>query len=112
MKKQIKLKDAIGQTLEAVEFSGGWAAEQVLMVFADGTFAVLGVERDDEQDSAEIVEASLDLYWFETAKLIRSGIGTPDEIMDMEQAIWDKKLAQQEAKDRAELARLKAKYGE
>jgi hypothetical protein len=115
MKTEVKLTESVGKTLTAVEFSENYCGGQCLLVFADGTFATLGVDRGYESGDEEITEEPLELFDFGDEKLVRAGVVTADEIAAMRKARDDKhraaQQARQEAIDRREFERLKRKFG-
>ena len=115
MKTEVKLTEAIGKTLAAVEFSESWCGGQAVLAFTDGTFATLGVERGYESGEDEIKEDTLAVFDFGDEKLARAGIVTLDEMAAMraEQTRQRQAEAQyrQEARDRQEFERLKRKFG-
>ena len=115
MKTEVKLTEAVGKTLAAVEFSESHYSGQCVLVFADGTFATLGIDRGCEYGDEEITEEPLDLFDFGDEKLVRAGVVTADELAAMRKARDDKHSAayraRQEARDRQEFERLKQKFG-
>jgi hypothetical protein len=115
MKTEVKLKQAVGKTLTAVEFSESWCGGQCVLAFSDGTFATLGVERGYEGGDEEVKEDTLAVFDFGDEKLTRAGIVTADELAAMRKARDDQQRAEQqarqEARDRQEFARLKRKFG-
>lgn len=115
MKTEVKLTDAVGKTLAAVEFSESYRSGQAVLAFTDNTFATLGVERGYEGGDEEIVEEPLDVFDFGDEKLVRSGIVTAEELETMRKVRDEQQRAehqaQQEARDRQEFERLKRKFG-
>lgn len=108
MKKEIKLSDAIGKTLEGFAFS--WCSEQAVMTFTDGTFATLGISKGWHDVEDEIKEAALVLFDFGHDKLFELGIISEDEMNEkLEQ---EKKMfaARQERREREIYERLKQKF--
>lgn len=114
MKTEVKLTQSIGKTLEAVAFSGNYVGGKCVLVFSDGTFATLGVNRGYEAGDEEIEEIALPVFEFGDAELIRVGIVTVDELAQMRKDRDDKARSQiaeaEERRDRAEFERLKRKY--
>ena len=114
MKTQIPLSDAIGKTLEAFEFS--FCCAGAVLVFTDGTFAALGIERGYEHCDDKIAEDTLSVFEFGDDKLISAGITTAEELAEMRDAADRRARAmvqeRQEQHDRAEFERLKAKFGQ
>lgn len=115
MKTEVKMTEAVGKTLAAVEFSEGYCGGQCVLAFTDGTFATLGVERGYERGDEEITEDTLALFDFGDENLVRAGIVTADELAAMRE---DRNRQQragyerlQEARDRQEFERLKRKFG-
>lgn len=115
MKTEMKLTEAVGKTLAAVEFSESYCGGQCVLAFTDGTFATLGIARGYESGDEEITEDTLALFDFGDEKLVRAGIVTADELAAMredrnrqQRAEYEK---QQEARDRQEFERLKRKFG-
>ena len=115
MKTEVKLTEAVGKTLAAVEFSESYCGGQAVLAFTDGTFATLGIERGYESGDEEIVEEALSVFDFGDKKLVRAGIVSADELAAMRKARDDQQKAEQqarqEARDRQELERLKKKFG-
>jgi hypothetical protein len=115
MKTEVKLTEAVGKTLAAVEFSDAYLAQQCVLAFADGTFATLGVERGYESGDEEITEEPLNVFDFGDEKLVRAGIVTAEEMAAMREARDRQRRAEQEhcqeARDRQEFERLKRKFG-
>jgi hypothetical protein len=115
MKTEVKLTEAVGKTLAAVEFSESYCGGQCVLAFADGTFATLGVERGYESGDEEITEEPLSVFDFGDEKLIRAEIVTAEELAAMRKARSDQQRAEQqarqEARDRQEFERLKRKFG-
>lgn len=115
MKTEVKLTEAVGKTLAAVEFSESYCGGQAVLAFTDGTFATLGVERGYESGDEEIKEDTLAVFEFGDEKLVRAGIVTDDELAAMRKARDDQQRAdqqaRQEARDRQEFERLKRKFG-
>lgn len=114
MKTEVKLTEAVGKTLAAVEFSDSYRGGQAVLSFTDGTFATLGVERGHEDGDEEIKEDTLAVFDFGDEKLARAGIVTLDEMAAM-RAERTRQLkaavqALQEARDRQEFERLKRKF--
>lgn len=64
MKTEVKLTEAVGKTLAAVEFSESYCGGQCVLAFTDGTFATLGVDRGYESGDEEIIEEPLTLFDF------------------------------------------------
>ncbi len=115
MKSEIKLTNAIGKTLAAVELSNRCYGGQAVIAFTDGTFATLGIDRGYESGDEEIKEDALRVFEFGDEKLIRAGIVTLEEINEMRTEKTRQEQAQQqasqEARDRREFERLKKKFG-
>ena len=115
MKTEVKLTEAVGKTLAAVEFSDSWCGGQCVLAFTDSTFATLGVERGHESGDEEIKEDTLAVFDFGDEKLARAGIVTTDEMAAMRKDRDDQQRAEQqarqEARDRMEFERLKRKFG-
>lgn len=115
MKTEVKLTEAVGKTLQAVEFSASYCGGQAVLAFTDGTFATLGVERGYESGDEEIVEEPLAVFDFGDEKLVRAGLVTAKELEAMRKARDEQqraeRQAQQEARDRQEFERLKRKFG-
>jgi hypothetical protein len=112
MLQEIALKDAMGKTLQTFEASS--TCSQAILVFTDGTFTTIEVTTDrydlDPSDTI-ITEGKLRLLNFGDDALIRLGIMTTDEL-DAKRYPKDEGFRQAiEAKERAELAKLLAKYG-
>ena len=86
MKAEVKLTEAVGKTLQAVEFSESYCGGQAVLAFTDDTFATLGVERGYESGDEEIKEDALAVFDFGDKKLARAGIVTLDEMAAMRAA--------------------------
>ena len=75
MKKQIKLEDATGKTVEAVEWDAG--SGQVIITFTEGTFSLLGAHWGYEDPILK--ESKYTWDEFSQEKAIALGIITKDE---------------------------------
>ena len=62
MKKEIKLSEALGKIL--VGFESSFTSGQAVLVFADGTFSTLGIDRGYEHGNEEIEESELKVLDF------------------------------------------------
>jgi len=115
MKTEVKLTEAAGKTLAAVEFSESYGSGQCVLSFSDGTFSTLGVERGYEGGDEEVKEDTLSMFDFGDEKLISAGIVTADEMAAMREERDGRQRAEQqarqEARDRQEFERLKRKFG-
>lgn len=109
MKTEVTLEKSIGKTLLCVKAST--SSRQMVLVFTDGTFTTLQISRGYEPGDDVIVGGQLKLLDFHDGELIRAGIVTKDELDAMRVAQDVKYRANQEDRDRAELVRLKHKYG-
>lgn len=113
MRIEIPINDAIGKTLEGVAF--GLYFEQAVLAFTDGTFSTLQAHNHGDGDLS-IAPATLDLTAFGDRELAAVGVATLQEIDDFRDARDamdnEKRLKQEEARDRAEFERLKRKYGD
>ena len=108
MLKEVKLDEAIGKTLKAFAFEGYGC--QMVLVFDDGTFTTLEAQRDRDGDST-IDQSTLDVLSFNRTALVNAGVGTDQELHAMATERDRQWREQREAHDRAELARLQAKFG-
>lgn len=109
MKTQVKLKHAIGKTVQAVV--EGY--NDLMIVFADDTFAFLRPKSGYEGD-ADIEEPQYFERWHDneisTDDVIRAGVLSREEASALDKKVADASKARQEAIDRANYERLKAKY--
>jgi hypothetical protein len=110
---EVNLTDAIGKTLAAVEFSMGFggSGDQVVLAFSDGTFATLGIDRDQPVGDEEIKEDTLDVFRFNQKALVRAGIVTKEELSSMRAEQDRLAKAAQESYDRRQFEYLKKKFG-
>ena len=101
--------DMPGRVVErtAVSFSESVA----IIVFRDGTFCVVEADqRYDEPIDLSFASAAAGRQLLETYESVTLGLQTAEEWEAQRQPMEDKLRAQQELRERAELARLKAKY--
>ncbi|MES2180677.1 MAG: hypothetical protein V4493_01080 [Pseudomonadota bacterium] len=114
MRKEIKLEDCIGKTLENFAFSGTFNSEQMVLTFTDGTFTT--IEATVSYDCPELAECKLKLFEFDRDELEKVGIATVEEVKtlrDEQNRVADlKRQLQNEANERATFERLKKKFGE
>ena len=108
MKKEIRLTEAIGKTLEGFEFS--ITCGQAVLTFTDGTFATLGVDRGYEAGDEEIEETELELFNFGHDKLIALGIISKEEMDEKREQLRKASADSQAQRDRAEYERLRRKF--
>jgi len=101
MRTEIKLSEAVGKTLEALAFGQG----QVIMAFAGGTFATLGVSSD-----ADVAEATLRWEEFGDSWLISLGVFTEEELAAKRKKMEDDWKASCDDRDRAQYERLRKKF--
>ena len=108
MKKEIKLSEALGKTLAGFESS--FTSGQAVLVFADGTFSTIGIDRGRGYGGEEIAERELNILDFGNDKLIALGI-TSEEELD-EKANQFRKAVEEIADkcERDEYERLKRKF--
>lgn len=111
MKIEIPFSEAIGKTIEAIEFSGWLRSGQCVIVFSDGTFSTIGVNRGSERGCESVVEDSLLLFSFGDAKLTNAGVLSLDEMKNMRMDHERKKNLANEELEKKEFDRLKLKYG-
>lgn len=114
MKTEVKLADALGSELVAVEFSSV-SVGQCVLVFGNGTFTTLGVDLYSE-GFCKIAEDELSWDVFGDDNLIRAGVASAVEIKERRaerdrKSEADRKLAQ-DRYDKSEYERLKQKFGD
>ena len=107
MQTEVKIKDAIGKTLEGIVFS--YTCGQALLKFTDGTFTVLGVFINYAGEG-EVGETTLDLHNFGNDKLIDAGIATAEELETIRAKRIADMLAVWAQRDLKEYERLKCKF--
>jgi hypothetical protein len=110
MKTIVKLKEAAGKTISAVEFS--FDNEQVVIAFTDGSFAAVRTAISYIGDNAPYLEDGyFELFDFVGLdQLIRAGIATKDELADLRVRRNAAEAADREKQERGEYERLRAKY--
>ena len=108
MKTEVTLDQAIGRTLQGIEAS--ITCSQMVLVFTDGTFTTLGVDRGYNYGDGMLEGQELKLHHFGDKELIRLGVTTGEELNAIRNAREAAYRLQQEARDRAELVRLKRKF--
>ena len=111
MLQEITMEEAKkeGKAIAGYDFS--FTCGQMVIVFRDGTFTTLGIQRGWESGDEEIEESYLELSQFGDDKLIELGIITAQELETIKSE-KDKKYAEaQEKHEKAYYERLKRKYG-
>lgn len=111
MKTQIsELPELINKTIEAYHFPGSGTLG--FLTFTDGSFACFSVDRGFESGDETIELHSEPLRSWDVRDDVRImlGLATAEEIRREQEAADAARKAGQEKCERAELARLKAKY--
>jgi len=110
MKTIVKLREAAGKTISAVEFS--FDNEQVVIAFTDGSFAAVRTAISFIDDNTPYLEDGyFELFDFVGLdQLIRAGILTEPEMADLRARRNAAEAADREKQERGEYERLKAKY--
>lgn len=111
MLKQIKMNESVGRTI--IRFGPlSPTKSTVAVVFADGTFAALAVDRGYESGDEEIVDGDFCLLSHMEAAL-RLGIATPEDAARHDQEMKENERFVRELAEKRELSeyqRLKAKF--
>jgi hypothetical protein len=109
MKTLVKLRRAAGKTVGAVEFS--FDDGQVVIAFTDGTFAAIRLAENFIDGCRYLEDGCFDVFGFlNLDRLIRAGILTEAELEDLRVRRNAAEAHEEEKRDRAEYARLKAKF--
>lgn len=109
MKTEIKMSDTIGKTIQDFAFSN--TSGQAVIVFADDTFATLGVHFGYEDRDVDIVEDVLIVSDFGDSELERVGIVDEKELEEIRKNEHESWLADQRIRDLEQLERLKKRLG-
>lgn len=111
MLKQIKMSESVGRTI--IRFGPlSRSKSTVAVVFADGTFAVLTIDRGYEAGDEEIVDGD---FYFRSHReaALKLGIATPEDAAKQDRELQEtERLGRDLAEKRefSEYQRLKAKF--
>jgi hypothetical protein len=108
MRREVKLSNAVGKTLEGAAFS--WTSTQAVLTFTDGSFAAIGLDRGRESCDDTLGEQELSFQNFGDSELIRVGVATAEELGVIAAARQAGARIRHEERERQELARLKKKF--
>jgi hypothetical protein len=107
--RQIKLSEAAGKTFAGCVFSS--VCSDALILFADGTFACLGVDTGYERGDETIEEGTLSPLNFGDTLLVGHGVYSQAELDAIRNERDEKSKVAREAYELQEFQRLRAKFG-
>lgn len=109
MRTEIKLEAAYGKILEGVEFSS--CNHQAVLTFTDGTFTTFDIDRGYDSSDATITPGVLDLADFGNDSLVRIGVATNEELMQLGEERTRKFIEGAEKRELELYERLQKKFG-
>ena len=109
MKKEIKLKDAIGKVLTDYSFSH--FSKQGILVFGD-EFTTLDIDIGYDRGEETIEEGKLSIHHFEHNVLIDLGIFSKKELNDINERESAERKKRSEKWEKEQYEKLRLKYGD